>query len=351
MANVTNLIGLAQQYLGTPYKWGGASPQTGFDCSGFVQWLYGQQGVKLPRTTYQQVNSGSPVSKSGLKPGDILFFEPSAQGPGHEGLYIGNGQFIEAPHTGADIRVSSLGGRSDYVTARRVVPPGTPGLNTVATQAVKQLTGKQALIVQAYQDAVKAGIDPQFFLRQINQESGFNPAAKSGAGAIGIAQIVPKYHSDVDPTNPTAALAWAANYMAGLVHKYGGSYAKALSVYNSGRPDAYLDPHFAGGQTYNYVKTVLGGPAIPVPSAGGLPAPLRQDPFLRRIRVRLGLGRSLSAQRPGLLSQAAGGDPLHARERRTLAGTRRPRPRRPGRRAMPPATGVRRVVHPRAVPA
>lgn len=110
----------------------------------------------------------------------------------------------------------------------------------------------------AQTDARQAGIDARLFARQINQESGFNPTAHSGAGAQGIAQIMPNYHPEVNPNDPYAALKWAAHYMAGLVHKY-GSYQKALSVYNSGQPNTYLDPNFAGGQTYNYVRSIMGG--------------------------------------------------------------------------------------------
>jgi len=137
-ANVNSLIALAEQYIGTPYQWGGTSPKTGFDCSGFVQWLYGQQGISLPRTTYQQVNAGKAVSKSALRPGDILFFEPTKGGPAHEGLYIGNGKFIESPHTGASVRVSELSGRSDYVSARRIIPSGTTSLTDVVNTTVAQ---------------------------------------------------------------------------------------------------------------------------------------------------------------------------------------------------------------------
>jgi cell wall-associated NlpC family hydrolase len=115
------IIKLAGQYLGTPYHWGGAAPSTGFDCSGFVQWLYGQKGISLPRTTYQQWHAGTPV-KGALKPGDIVFFEPSSQGPGHEGLYIGKGQFIQSPHTGDVIKISALSDyRNIYVGARRIL--------------------------------------------------------------------------------------------------------------------------------------------------------------------------------------------------------------------------------------
>lgn len=116
------ILKLAAQYLGTPYHWGGASPQTGFDCSGFVQWLYGQKGIQLPRTTYQQFKVGKAVNVNSLKPGDIVFFEPSAQGPGHEGLYIGNGQFIQAPHTGDVVKISKLSDYMNiYVGARRIL--------------------------------------------------------------------------------------------------------------------------------------------------------------------------------------------------------------------------------------
>lgn len=119
----------------------------------------------------------------------------------------------------------------------------------------------------AQQAAVQAGIDPNIFVRQIHQESGFNPSAGSPAGALGIAQIVPHWHPDAPPaSDPTGQLHWAAHYMAGLIHKY-GSYEQALSVYNSGKPDAYKDPNFAKGETFNYVRNIIGGatPAISGP--------------------------------------------------------------------------------------
>lgn len=119
----------------------------------------------------------------------------------------------------------------------------------------------------AIQQARRQGIDPRIFVRQINQESGFNPTARSGAGAIGIAQIVPRWHPGVNVNDPYASLKYAAQYMAGLYHKY-GSYEKALSVYNSGQPDKYQDPNFSGGQTYNYVKNIMGGITGQAPSAG-----------------------------------------------------------------------------------
>ena len=111
------VVGIAMRYLGVPYVWGGASP-SGFDCSGFVMYVYAQVGVSLPHNAAAQYGYGSPVSRSQLAAGDIVFFD----GLGHNGLYIGGGQFIHAPHTGDVVKISNLGDSwyaSTYVGARR----------------------------------------------------------------------------------------------------------------------------------------------------------------------------------------------------------------------------------------
>ena len=112
------VVGIAMQYLGVPYRWGGASP-SGFDCSGFVMYVYAQVGVSLPHYTGAQYAMGVPVSQSDLQPGDLVFFN----GLGHVGIYIGGGQMIHAPHTGDVVKVSSLTGwyASTYVGARRIL--------------------------------------------------------------------------------------------------------------------------------------------------------------------------------------------------------------------------------------
>jgi cell wall-associated NlpC family hydrolase len=99
----------AKKYLGTPYRWGGSSPKTGFDCSGLVQWAYAKAGIQLPRVTDAQfaAGSGTPVDKSHLKPGDLVFFGQ----PGniyHVGISMGGDKFIHAPHTGDVVKTSSL---------------------------------------------------------------------------------------------------------------------------------------------------------------------------------------------------------------------------------------------------
>jgi cell wall-associated NlpC family hydrolase len=117
---------LAERFLGIPYVWGGATPATGFDCSGLVQYVYAQLGVTLTHYTGAQYHEGVPVPASQLLPGDLVFFEPSAAGPQHVGIYIGNGQFVDAPHTGDVVKISSLDDSpyaSDYVGAVRPAAP------------------------------------------------------------------------------------------------------------------------------------------------------------------------------------------------------------------------------------
>jgi cell wall-associated NlpC family hydrolase len=111
------VVGIAMQYLGVPYVYGGASP-SGFDCSGFTMYVYGQMGVSLPHYTVAQYSIGTPVSRDQLQPGDLVFFD----GLGHVGLYIGNNEFIHAPHTGDVVKISSITGwyASTYVGARRI---------------------------------------------------------------------------------------------------------------------------------------------------------------------------------------------------------------------------------------
>lgn len=112
---------IALEAVGVPYRWGGASPASGFDCSGLVYWAYGRLGVEVPHSSYALYDLGRRVARSRLKPGDVLFFS----GLGHVGLYLGRGRMVHAPQSGRLVEVVTLGGShygSRLVGARRVVP-------------------------------------------------------------------------------------------------------------------------------------------------------------------------------------------------------------------------------------
>lgn len=133
--NGADIIAKAEKSLGTPYAWGGTNLSKGVDCSGLVQAVYATFGIQLPRTTYDQINVGVTVPTAKLQAGDLLFFdtEASNKGADHVGIYIGGGKFIQAPHTGDVVKISSLSD-SYYMTrlmaAKRV--PGVTGGGAVA---------------------------------------------------------------------------------------------------------------------------------------------------------------------------------------------------------------------------
>lgn len=120
-----SLIAKAKNFIGLPYRFGGTSPVSGFDCSGFMQYVYKTTaGIELPRTSGSMAQVGQRVSRDSLKPGDMVFFSHGGGRISHVGMYIGEGRFIHSPSTGKTISITSLDSgywSNKFVTARRVL--------------------------------------------------------------------------------------------------------------------------------------------------------------------------------------------------------------------------------------
>lgn len=267
----TSLLNFAQEQLGTPYSWGGGgvggpsrgmnqgAKTVGFDCSSFVQYVFAHYGVNLPRTTYEQVKVGRPVSPQQAGPGDLLFFDGPPDAPGHVGIYMGGGKMIEAPHTGASVRIRAVSPAS-AVAIRRVVngagysaaTPNSGGditsiLTGVATQAFTASSMAAGLGLPTIlggvstSDTTAAGASSSApgdvhgavalgkrmaaargwtgsqwdSLYQLwNRESGWNPnAVNKSSGAAGIPQALGHGHV-FDLGDAKSQIAWGLDYIA-----------------------------------------------------------------------------------------------------------------------------------------
>lgn len=108
-ARTSELVGTAMGFLGVPYRRGGNNAATGFDCSGFVRAIYSQTvGLVLPRRADEQAKATQKIDKNELKPGDLVFFNTMRRTFSHVGIYVGEGNFIHAPRSGASVRVESM---------------------------------------------------------------------------------------------------------------------------------------------------------------------------------------------------------------------------------------------------
>ena len=116
------VVATALGYRGVPYRNGGTDP-SGFDCSGFVQWVFAQHGVALPRETQEQYRSGTKINRDDVRPGDLIFFETVSRGASHVGIALSRDEFVHAPSSRGVVRVeryTSEYWRKRYLGARRV---------------------------------------------------------------------------------------------------------------------------------------------------------------------------------------------------------------------------------------
>lgn len=118
------VVETARSVIGAPYRWGGDSPNEGFDCSGLVYWTFARHGVRMPRPSWEQINTGTPVGRNDLRAGDLVFFKIVRGSSYHVGIYTGRGTFVHSPKSGARVRESELASdywRKRFVAARRIV--------------------------------------------------------------------------------------------------------------------------------------------------------------------------------------------------------------------------------------
>ena len=139
----TGLVTTALGFLGVPYRRGGTSPDTGFDCSGFVKTVYQDTlGLVLPRVAAQQAANTEKIARNDLQPGDLVFFNTMRRAFSHVGIYIGDGKFVHAPRAGSEVRVESLSGSywtKRFNGARRVPAVTLDSATAIQAQTVSTL--------------------------------------------------------------------------------------------------------------------------------------------------------------------------------------------------------------------
>ena len=272
------VVTAALAQLGWPYVWGGESrAEGGFDCSGLVDYALAAAGLPVGRLTASGLQQlARPLAAgSGLLAGDLVFVGDPAH---HVGLVVAPGLAVEAPHRGALVRVEAIAD-GGWTGAGRILLPSAaagdaPGVPAYVPAPLRALIARAARAEQ---------VPPALLAAQLEAESGFDPDARSSAGALGLAQFMPLTWSGAwnpqrerSPFEPAPAIAAQARLMRLLLERAGGDVATALAAYNAG--PAVL-PGAWPRETRAYVARILrrfGGPATlltpALAAAGAAPA-------------------------------------------------------------------------------
>lgn len=255
-------VSKAMEYLGVPYLWGGTDPEVGLDCSGFVQLVYRELGIELPRVSRDQARAGEPVaSLEEARPGDLIAFGSPVD---HIAIYVGDGKIIHAPRRGDVVKVTRI--HREPTAIRRLAP--APATGPAPAAGLAGLGGAAAILrdpaVARYASlftsaGLRHGIDPAVLAAVAKVESGGNPHAVSRAGARGLMQFMPATAAGygIDPMDPAQAIDAAARMLAEQRSSL-GTLELALAAYNAG-PGAVRRyggiPPFT--ETRNYVQKVM----------------------------------------------------------------------------------------------
>lgn len=149
----SELIVQAMSMIGTHYRWGGESPETGLDCSGLVRYVFKEAwGADLPRTSVEISRVGTKVNKHELQPGDLVFYNTLRRGFSHVGIYLGDNKFIHAPSAGGQVRIESMGiayWSKRFNGARRILNPETEQAETAEILKILQVEAEAAKTEEA----------------------------------------------------------------------------------------------------------------------------------------------------------------------------------------------------------
>ncbi|WP_344169335.1 transglycosylase SLT domain-containing protein [Pilimelia columellifera] len=231
-----DVVAGAKKHLGVPYVFGGTNPKTGLDCSGLVQRVFKDLGVKLPRIASDQAKQGEKVpNMAQAKPGDLLTFGDPAW---HIGIYVGGNKMLHAPQPGQNVKIEAIWQKPTSI--RRIVPAEATAATTATAGVRPASMGANAVTGVPYANlfnaaGAKYGVSPKLLAAIAKVESGYNAKAVSPAGARGLMQIMPATarEMNVNPMDPASAVNGAARIMRGNLKKF-GSVDLALAAYNAG---------------------------------------------------------------------------------------------------------------------